>query len=100
MLCNHGVIPSEVLKIPLKEKLLCGSCFKKRCGRLGKSKWEKSMRYPTGMRATQALTWMRAWKIVVPAAGLGIPAACKAVPMTKATTDSWFQLMKMDSNYL
>ena len=48
------------------------------------------------MRATQALTWMRAWKIVVPAAGLGIPAACKAVPITKATTDSWFQLMKMD----
>ena len=48
------------------------------------------------MRATQALTWMRAWNIVVPAAGLGIPAACRRVPTTKDTTDSWFQLMKMD----
>ena len=48
------------------------------------------------MRATQALTWIRAWKIVVPAAGLGMPAVCKAVPMTRATTDNWFQLMKID----
>ena len=29
MLCNHGVIPSEVLKIPLKERLFMWELLQK-----------------------------------------------------------------------
>ena len=45
MLCNHGVIPSETMRIPLKERLYMWELLEKEMKEVRSKQWEKSTKH-------------------------------------------------------